>query len=232
MALSGKDNIASHCFNFMEYFIGKNGQQYGPFEESVIQAKVAAGEFSVNDLVWREGMAQWKTVHEVFDNPYLPSAVLEAPPHFLLKENQRLAGAGARFAAVLINNLLFLLALIPGGIVFGISGQMGGGELMVNMGIGLMVIGFICLMVFQVRTYLATGQTLGKRQMGVKVVRFDNGEVPGFGGLMGLREVVPALIGMIPFLGTVFYVVDLLFIFREDRRCIHDLMANTKVIVA
>ena len=56
--------------------------------------------------------------------------------------------------------------------------------------------------------------------------------VTGFGGLVGLREIVPAVIGMVPLLGGIFSIVDACFIFRGDQRCIHDLMANTKVIRA
>ena len=38
--------------------------------------------------------------------------------------------------------------------------------------------------------YLRTGQTIGKKLMQVKVVSFTDGTVPGFGGLIGLREIV------------------------------------------
>ena len=43
-----------------------------------------------------------------------------------------------------------------------------------------------------------------------------------------LRVVVNGLLGFIPLYG----VVDILFIFREDRRCIHDLIAGTVVVNA
>jgi hypothetical protein len=39
---------------------------------------------------------------------------------------------------------------------------------------------------------------------------------------------VNGLIALIPFYG----LVDILFIFRGDRRCIHDWMARTKVVPA
>ena len=39
-----------------------------------------------------------------------------------------------------------------------------------------------------------------------------------------------AVIAQIPFAGGIFSLIDCLFIFREDRRCIHDLIAGTKVV--
>jgi hypothetical protein len=37
---------------------------------------------------------------------------------------------------------------------------------------------------------------------------------------------------MIPFLGNFIALVDALAIFTSERRCLHDLVANTKVIEA
>jgi hypothetical protein len=40
------------------------------------------------------------------------------------------------------------------------------------------------------------------------------------------------LIGVIPTVGTYFPFLDLGFIFGPERRCLHDLIADTKVVVA
>ncbi len=52
------------------------------------------------------------------------------------------------------------------------------------------------------------------------------------GRLVFLRYGGPGLIGQIPFLGSLFSLLDALFIFSEERRCIHDHFADTKVVVA
>ncbi|MBD3392455.1 MAG: hypothetical protein GF418_10265 [Chitinivibrionales bacterium] len=36
----------------------------------------------------------------------------------------------------------------------------------------------------------------------------------------------------IPILGSLFALINVLFVFREDHRCIHDLIAGTKVVSA
>ena len=76
--------------------------------------------------------------------------------------------------------------------------------------------------------YLSTqGQTLGKKLMKIKVVRYDNKRNGGFITNVLIRFFLGVLLlGMIPF----YPLVDSLFIFREDKRCIHDLIAGTCVI--
>jgi uncharacterized RDD family membrane protein YckC len=250
---SGRSMLRTGWFSFyirqpyileiMQYYVGKNGQQLGPFGEEQVKARVAAGEFSAADLIWREGMASWEPISTVFNNPYLPSAALGASPLLAVQAGQELAGRGARLGAVLLNGLINLAAVLPGGILLGIgsSGQQGdtlttpqpmGIGLIQLIGIGLMLLGGIALAIYQLMLYLRTGQTIGKKLMGVRVVKFSDGTIPGFGGLVGLREIVPAVIGMVPLLGGIFSIVDACFIFRGDQRCIHDLMANTKVIRA
>ncbi len=45
-----------------------------------------------------------------------------------------------------------------------------------------------------------------------------------------LRAIVNGMIGMVPYVGGIYGLIDSLFIFREDRRCVHDLIAGTKVV--
>ena len=59
---------------------------------------------------------------------------------------------------------------------------------------------------------------------------FDNetNENGGFVKNVILRYFVPSLINSVTF--SVFYIVDILFIFGEERKCVHDKIAKTKVI--
>ena len=58
-----------------------------------------------------------------------------------------------------------------------------------------------------------------------------NGNSGGFLTNVVLREWIIGIIGLFPIVGIVIIIIDKLFIFREDRRCIHDMIANTKVIL-
>ena len=45
-----------------------------------------------------------------------------------------------------------------------------------------------------------------------------------------MRGFVPGVLGAIPYIGWAFTMVDICFIFRDDHRCVHDLMAGTRVV--
>jgi uncharacterized RDD family membrane protein YckC len=45
-----------------------------------------------------------------------------------------------------------------------------------------------------------------------------------------LRGTLPFMVEQIPLVGLLFWLVDSCFIFREDQRCLHDLVAGTRVI--
>jgi hypothetical protein len=51
----------------VEWFYGKEGQQYGPIDEVTLNARIATGEIASKDLVWTEGMDSWKPLQEVRD---------------------------------------------------------------------------------------------------------------------------------------------------------------------
>jgi uncharacterized RDD family membrane protein YckC len=167
-------------------------------------------------------------------NPFTPpSATIDAAPAPVT--NAALAERGSRLAAVLLDGLTFL----PMGILFGIGVAMAPRStdapsapspmMGVLMGIGgLYALG---IAIYQIYLLSTRGQTLGKKWMGIKIVKLD-GSNPGFVGAVLLRAFVNGLIGAIPYLGMVYSLVDILMIFREDRRCVHDMIAGTRVVKA
>ncbi len=86
----------------------------------------------------------------------------------------------------------------------------------------------LALAVYQIYLLHTEGQTIGKRTMNIRIVEFDGGENGGFVRNFLLREFVNGLLAFIPF----YAIVDILFIFRDDQRCIHDHIAGTKVVKA
>jgi uncharacterized RDD family membrane protein YckC len=82
--------------------------------------------------------------------------------------------------------------------------------------------------IFQMVLLTKDGQTVGKKVLGIRIVKMDTGENGGFVPNVLLRLIVNGLIGVIPLYG----LVDILFIFRSVRRCIHDLIAGTQVVDA
>ena len=86
------------------------------------------------------------------------------------------------------------------------------------------------VIIYQAVSLSSTGQTVGKRMMKLRVVNFSDASNPGFVKAVVIRWWLPSLIYPIPYLGWAFWFADVLFLFKKDRRCLHDLMAGTKVV--
>jgi uncharacterized RDD family membrane protein YckC len=75
------------------------------------------------------------------------------------------------------------------------------------------------------------GQTFGKRMMGIRVVRTDGSRVP-FSRFVFLRWLPLFVLGFVPLVNFVSSLLDPLLIFRDSRQCLHDSIADTKVVTA
>jgi len=74
----------------------------------------------------------------------------------------------------------------------------------------------------------ANGQTIGKRLVGIKVVRTD-GSRASFARIFLLRNVVNSLPLLLPY-GWLYQLIDPLLIYQPSRQCVHDRIADTIVV--
>ena len=70
------------------------------------------------------------------------------------------------------------------------------------------------------------GQSLGKRWMRIRVVDHLTGERPSWVRLLLVRVLGNLVLRQIP----LYYPIDGAFILGADRRCLHDVIAGTKVV--
>jgi uncharacterized RDD family membrane protein YckC len=148
-----------------------------------------------------------------------------------------LADRGTRLGAALLDGLLYVVAMIPA-IIAGISaGSVSEGgnywvfKAMTN-GVGIITaVAWLGLVIYQAYLVSTTGQTLGKRWTKIKIVKMDGSPVNFVSGVL-LRAWLIAIVQQIPVINIISGLLDPLLIFREDRRCLHDHIAGTKVIVA
>ena len=89
----------------------------------------------------------------------------------------------------------------------------------------------IVVLVWNAMLIARHSQTVGKRAVKIRMVRSDGSDA-SFSRLFFLRGALVLLLWSLPFIGALFWLVDVLCIFREDRRCVHDMMADTKVVLA
>jgi uncharacterized RDD family membrane protein YckC len=176
-------------------------------------------------------------------NPYAsPTAVMPGSSPFQTNfsvVNMELAGRLERFCAQMIDGFLNLLAALPGGILIVVAvinaeqqNQDEPGPLFF-VGAALAMIGLLALNIYQWVLIARDGQSIGKRLMKVRIIKVDTRQPPGFVHGVLLRLWVNSILAGLPCgLGLVYSIVDLCFIFREDRRCVHDLLAQTVVVSA
>ncbi len=147
-----------------------------------------------------------------------------------------LAGRGARLGAAIIDAIIYLVILGPlmyaGGYWQAVMGAAAAGtSVPFTTTLMWMVIAFVVFVLVQGYPLSQTGQTWGKKLLSIKIVDLE-GAKPPFGRLIGLRYLPIQVVSAIPFIGGLLTIVDVLFIFREDRRCVHDLIAGTRVVNA
>ncbi|MFT3806601.1 RDD family protein [Arenimonas sp.] len=162
-------------------------------------------------------------------NPYdAPQAPLRESGH----GGPALADRGMRLAAAIIDGVIMLMILLPLMFVGGyFSGIMTGQQPSYGQQAMWGLIAFILFLAIQGYPLNATGQTWGKKMLKMKIVDLD-GNKPPFSKLIALRYLPTQAIGLIPFLGSIYGLVNVLFIFGEERRCLHDLIAGTRVVMA
>lgn len=152
-----------------------------------------------------------------------------------------IAGRGTRLGAALLDSLVTFVFLIPAFIVGGsamfanISSGAPAESVMIEMFTGLfgalVVVGLIAWAAITIVLVHRNGQTIGKKLVGIKVVRKD-GSRASLGRIFWLRNVVNGLPSLIPIVGNFYFFVDSLFIFTESNQCIHDKIADTIVVRA
>jgi uncharacterized RDD family membrane protein YckC len=143
------------------------------------------------------------------------------------------ADRGTRLGAAFLDAIIFgAMAYAPLAFVIVFSrvrtgAGNGSADPMVSLGVVLMLVGFGVWCWLTISRMKANGQSIAKKYLGIKVVRSDGSPV-SLGRLIGLRNVVNGLLGVVPLYG----IIDTLFIFGESRRCLHDKIADTIVVKA
>jgi uncharacterized RDD family membrane protein YckC len=156
-----------------------------------------------------------------------------------------LADRGARLLAASIDDLIMLAISLP--MIFGslpnlialVSGRpdpesidtsdvihaMLGGR-----GTIITVVAFIAWSEVTAWLVAANGQSMGKRLVGIKVVRTD-GSKASFARILLLRNVVNELPSLLlPYVGWLYQLVDPLLIYQDSHQCLHDKIADTVVV--
>ena len=144
-----------------------------------------------------------------------------------------LADRGMRFLAALVDGLI-VAALIWG--LFMIPALKAMLDVEQNASASMwtfnavsFVVGIAAFVAVQGWPLLTRGQTVGKMLFKLRIVRSDGSRVDA-ARLLGLRYGVGMLMNVSAGLSMIYGLVDSLLIFRESRKCLHDSIADTRVI--
>ena len=161
-----------------------------------------------------------------------------------------LAERGARLLAATLDELILLAISLP--MIIGampamvalVGGAVGGEADVESLdtmsvlramvggpGTTITVLALIAWCIITAWLVATNGQSIGKRLVGIKVVRTD-GSRASFARIFLLRNVVNGLPNLLPYVGWLYQLIDPLLIYQESRQCLHDKIADTIVVRA
>jgi len=146
----------------------------------------------------------------------------------------RLASRGERFAAKTIDGVIGLIISFTALIFIPFPIEMGMSEAEINAVIWPFI---LKTSVYSVLAYLTVhgytlyhdAQTVGKRFINIRIENCQGQKAP-FLKIIFFRYLPFAILPLVPVIGTFLAFANILFIFRKDRRCIHDHVAGTQVM--
>ncbi len=160
-------------------------------------------------------------------NPYRPP---EADLAVEQKIDSELASLGKRLGGAIIDAMLSLLIFFPIIFATGYWEDAMSGEVNIISTIMFGMLGFLVFVILHGYLLHTSGQTIGKRLVGTRIVSVADNKILPLGRLLALRVLPVWVASQIPLVGGLLGIIDALFIFGKDRRCVHDKIAGTKVI--
>jgi len=163
-------------------------------------------------------------------NPYAPPKAAVADPVDGESEPNTLATRRQRAWAATLDSLIALLVSVPLEIHFKfLDYVLQAEEIPIGLTYGVAALSFVLFMLLNAYFLYRNGQTIGKLLVGIRIATLDGG-VPDLWRIIGLRYAPAWLVALLPYVGFILGTLDVLFVYRADRRCIHDLIAGTQVL--
>ncbi len=240
----------------MQIYLARNNQQAGPYSLEQLNQMLANQQVLLTDLVWHQGMSEWKPLGELTQGKlfYQPQGFVQPNPISLqktatpVKATQELASISSRALAKILDLLLWIpAAAIPSFFltkeqVFNLQNQMQDAQTAEQMSQfqtqfwqmipteawqAVLIYIFIMLCI-QAFMIAKSGQSLGKKALKIKIVDAQTGEQVSLLRGFTLRSAIFIVLNIMfmPFIT----VVDYLFALNKTKQTLHDKLAKTKVI--
>ena len=140
-----------------------------------------------------------------------------------------LASRWERFLAAFVDGIILVLILVPLMFATGYFEKAASGQLGFGTTLAYAIGSFILFLLVQGYPLSQSAQTWGKKIVGIRIAMMDGSQAP-FGTIILKRYLPVNVVGSLPFLGPILSLLNVLLIFRADKRCGHDLIAGTQVL--
>jgi uncharacterized RDD family membrane protein YckC len=165
-------------------------------------------------------------------NPYTAPEAPIVDVSLVADNTLPLAGRFERWVASILDSIVMLPFIVPL-FYFDITASVieNDGSLTSTIATELFssILAFALFALLQAYPLHKYGQTWGKMPFGIRIVDLE-GRKPNFWRILALRYLPWYLMPTLS-INLFFVIVDSLMIFRADRRCAHDLIAGTRVVV-
>ena len=152
------------------------------------------------------------------------------------QQTNKLAGRGSRLGAVIIDLIIIIPAIIGIAMITGFWDEIfprlaNGIPLSLKENLIMFLVGQSVFLMLNGSFLANYGQTIGKKLMKIKIVDMEGNNL-GLIKLYSLRYLAFSLFSQIPVAGGLISLLNILFVFGKERRCLHDRLAGTQVIKA
>ena len=173
-------------------------------------------------------------------NPYTPPSTISEPQFSGDSTDEPLAGRFTRFAAAMVDGILILIIVLAVQFLTGFVQRTAMQQASILEQMVMSLLGIAVMLLLNGYLLVSRGQTIGKMLTNIQIVDFDTGKLLPF-----VRVYVYRYLWTLPFFLTAVLIpgtrddalinlvvlIDALFIFSELRRCLHDRIAGSKVVL-
>ncbi|PTQ06485.1 RDD family protein [Vibrio sp. ZF 223] len=153
------------------------------------------------------------------------SEVIENTPTIVL------ASRWSRLWASIIDAFVYAIFIVPVFLYGGLYDKLLSNETIeLTEQVALTVYSWVVYFLCQGYLLHKKGQTIGKNLMDIAIVDMEGKQI-GLLNIVGKRIIPMVAVAYIPFIGPFISTFDYLFVFRKDKRCLHDLIACTQVVI-
>jgi len=167
------------------------------------------------------------------NNPYTTPQAVEPSNLAPADQNLELASRWARLGASILDGLIMMVIALPVILLimfFNVnSEEFASEEWLTQIDVTTnslqfkvisVLIGFVAYLAINGYFLIKSGQTLGKKIIQIQVVDYHTNLLLSPGRIIGLRYVLTQVFSNIPIVGGFFAIINILFIFGNEKRCV------------